>query len=63
MGKISNGFVRLKFWLPQNAPFQDKTCAASREDNRVIDASFRFHGEFYAEQVDIIISKNQALQI
>ena len=61
MGKTSDMFGRMKFRLPQNIPLQVKT--KQRKQDRVIDASLRLHGEFQAEQVDILISKNQALQI
>ena len=41
---------------------QNLCCRKSKQD-RVIDATFGCYGDFYAEQVDILISKNQALQI
>ena len=33
MGKTTDMFGRLKFWLPQNPSFQAKTCAAGRANN------------------------------
>ena len=49
MGKTTDTFGRSKFRLPVNLLFYSKTYAARRENNRVIDTSFRLHGEFYAE--------------
>ena len=33
------------------------------KQHRVTDNSFKLHGKFYTEQVDILISKNQTLKI
>ena len=33
MGKTTDTFFESKFWLPQNSPFQAKTCAAGRANN------------------------------
>ena len=43
MGKLTDKFGRLKFWLPQNLPFKGKTYPAGRTSNKelVIDASFK----------------------
>ena len=49
MGKTTDTFGRLKFRLPVNLPFLAKTYGASRENNRVIDISFRLHSELYPE--------------
>ena len=33
VGKTTDTFGRLKFWLPQNLPFQGKTYGAGRASN------------------------------
>ena len=51
-GKITDMFERMKFQLLQILPFQAKTyiCCKQRKQDIIIDASFRLHGEFYAEK-------------
>ena len=48
MRKTTDTFGKLKFWVPQNQPFEATTCTAGRASKRVIDASFRCHayGDF-----------------
>ena len=42
---------RMKFWLPQNVTIilSQNLCCKQRKQDRIIDASFRFHDEFYAK--------------
>ena len=52
MGRRTDTFGRMKFQLLQILPFQAKTyiCCKQKKQDRVIDASFILHGEFYPEK-------------
>ena len=60
MGKTTDMFGRLKFWLPVNLRFYCNTDAASREKQyRVINTSFRLYGGFYAEKYSKVFLWNE----